>query len=484
MNPYHKTATSGFVCLLAFLCGTMITHQIHFFLVFDGALFMDWAILTGTAGIAAAAGYRYLRIKPFYLLASQIGVLCLSAIAFELSFMTYGMGQVASFTPYFIIFASGMVLGLSLNELEDSGHAWYLIISALLIAGMVAQYLLPNRFWNNFFVVIGLLLLVLRSYPAVKRRQLLLFTLSLPLVIIAMIYNNTAIPHESQHRYYDKVVYSKSNPFQQIDVTEWKGNYWFYYNHVNQFSSIDEWLYAEPMAHPVMTLSESPGEILLIGGENGIIAREILKHPVRRLDIIPIDFELIREAVLNRFFTNVNKHALRRDEVEIQYTDAFRYLHANEDKYDVILIDIPDPLDVGLNQYYTREFYELCYGALRENGLLVTQAGSPYFATKAFMAIEKTIAAANFATLPLHNQVLSLGEWGWVIGAKSMDKALLLSAAKKLTFKHLDTRWINNEAMQLLVSFGKPYVTPDSIAINTIKNPVIHGYYKSGTWNF
>ena len=148
------------------------------------------------------------------------------------------------------------------------------------------------------------------------------------------------------------------------------------------------------------------------------------------------------------------------------------------------MIDIPDPLDVGLNQYYTREFYELCYSALRENGLLVTQAGSPYFATKAFMAIEKTIAAANFATLPLHNQVLSLGEWGWVIGAKSMDKALLLSAAKKLTFKHLDTRWINNEAMQLLVSFGKPYVTPDSIAINTIKNPVIHRYYKSGTWNF
>ena len=115
---------------------------------------------------------------------------------------------------------------------------------------------------------------------------------------------------------------------------------------------------------------------------------------------------------------------------------------------------------------------------------MITQAGSPYFATKAFTAIEKTIIAANFATLPLHNQVLTLGEWGWVIGSKKMNRAMLRNTAKRLKFNHLDTRWINNEAMQLLISFGKPYQPIDSVAVNSLKNPVIHSYYKSGTWKF
>ena len=483
MSAYYKTITYVFVYLLAFLCGTMISNQIRFFIVFEGALFLDWVILTSIAGMAAIIGHLYLRLKVLPLIALQIGVLCLSAVAFELSFITYGLGQIPSFTPYGIIFAAGLVLGISLNDIKK-GYEWYLVIGLVLVTGMVCQNYLADRFWNNYLVIIGLLLLFLRSYPTIERKHVLLFILSLPVVATAVIYNNTAIASENQHRYYDKVVYSKSGPYQQVDITEWKGNYWFYYDHINQFSSIDEWLYTEPMVHPVMELSESDSVVLVIGGENGIIAREILKHTVRRLDIIPIDFALIQEASDNRFFTSVNKNALLREEVKIQYANAFRFLHANEDKYDVIMVDVPDPLDLELNQYYSKEFYALCYNALRANGFLVTQAGSPYFATKAFMAIEKTMSAANFATLPLHNQVLSLGEWGWVIGSKNMNQATLLSTARKLKFSHLDTRWINNEAMQLLVSFGKPYHVTDSIAVNTIKNPVIHTYYKAGTWKF
>ena len=238
------------------------------------------------------------------------------------------------------------------------------------------------------------------------------------------------------------------------------------------------------MVHPVMELSESDKDVLIIGGENGIIARELLKHGLHQLDIVPLDFELIEKAASNRFFTDINKNALNDDRVEVHYSNAFRFLYADTGRYDVILIDVPDPVDLELNQYYSKEFYQLCYDALRANGFIVTQAGSPYFATKAFMAIEKTIAAANFTTLPLHNQVLTLGEWGWVIGSKKMGQAMFRANSKKLKFNHLDTRWINNEAMQLLISFGKPYQVMDSIAVNSLKNPVIHSYYKSGTWAF
>ena len=483
MSLYHKTAAYGFLCLLAFLGGTMISHQIHFFMVFEGALFLDWVILIGIMGMAAGVGHLYLHTKPLTVTALQMAVLCLSTIAFELSFITYGKSQVASFVPYLILFATGFVLGLSLNAIEIS-YKWYFIISILLIGGILYQYYQSDRFLNSYLVITGLLLLLLRNYLAIKRKHSLLLIMSVPVVVVAVIYNNTAVPDARQSRYYDKVVYSRTGSFQQIDVTEWEGNYWFYYNNVNQFSSIDEWLYAEPMVHPVMELSEYDRDVLVIGGENGIIAREILKHDVHILDIVPLDFELIAEGAGNRFFTRVNKNALTDSRVEIHHTNAFRFLHSRKDRYDVILIDVPDPLDLELNEYYTKEFYQLCYDALRTDGIMITQAGSPYFATKAFMAIEKTIIAANFATLPLHNQVLTLGEWGWVIGSKKMNRAMLRNTAKKLKFNHLDTRWINNEAMQLLISFGKPYQPIDSVAVNSLKNPVIHSYYKSGTWKF
>lgn len=484
MSSYNKTTAYLFACLLAFLCGTVTSNQIHVFVVFEGALFLDWVLL-GTLMVAAVVtSHLYVRVKSLTLIAFQIGVLCITAIAYELSFVTHGIAQIGYAVPYLIVLFAGMVLGVSLNALKNKNEEWYLVVGAMLVMGMVVQNLRTDRLWISYLVIFGVLLLFLQNYPRIKRSYALLFVLSLPVIVISLIYNNTAVAKANQHRYYDKVVYSMTGPFQQIDITEWKGNYWFYYNNVNQFSSIDEWLYTEPMVHPVMELSGSDKMVLIIGGENGIIAREILKHDIDTLDIVPLDFDLVREASHNRFFTEVNKNVLLRDKVRIQYSDPFRFLHANRDKYDVILIDVPDPLDLELNQYYSKEFYELCYSSLHKNGFLVTQGGSPYFATKAFTAIENTIFAANFSTLPLHNQVLSLGEWGWVIGSKQMDSATLLSSARNLKFDHLDTRWINNEAMQLLVSFGKPYLITDSIAINTIKNPVIHTYYKSGTWKF
>jgi spermidine synthase len=115
---------------------------------------------------------------------------------------------------------------------------------------------------------------------------------------------------------------------------------------------------------------------------------------------------------------------------------------------------------------------------------MVTQAGSPYYATKAFQAISNVMDNTGFTTLPIHNQVLSMGEWGWIIGSKSLSKEALTGSVKAMKFESVDTKWINNEAVQMMVAFGKPYVISDSIEINSLKKPVIHEYYTSGTWNF
>jgi spermidine synthase len=117
--------------------------------------------------------------------------------------------------------------------------------------------------------------------------------------------------------------------------------------------------------------------------------------------------------------------------------------------------------------------------------MIVTQAGSPYFANRAFRCIEKTLSEAGFNTVPIHNQIITLGEWGWILGIKGMDSGDFLQHLRNLDFQGIDTHWINREAMTLMTSFGKAF-DPDAfkeVETNTIHNPVLFKYYLNGSWD-
>ena len=114
---------------------------------------------------------------------------------------------------------------------------------------------------------------------------------------------------------------------------------------------------------------------------------------------------------------------------------------------------------------------------------MITQAGSPIFATKAFICIEKTFQAAGFQTTKLHNNVISLGEWGWVIGTKKHSTDGLANKINQLDYSDIDTKWITKEANHLMTSFGKPLVDTSNIQVNTNYEPVLYSYYLNGNWN-
>ena len=107
---------------------------------------------------------------------------------------------------------------------------------------------------------------------------------------------------------------------------------------------------------------------------------------------------------------NINQGSMNSDKLSIFNTDAYIHLEQNNsDFYDIIIADLPDPRNIELGRLYSHEFYSLCNRKLRPNGLIITQAGSPYFATQAYNCIDKTIESAGFTTVKLHNQVLSMG---------------------------------------------------------------------------
>ena len=339
----------------------------------------------------------------------------------------------------------------------------------------------------NFLVAVGLLIVRRPSLPFSTRVKLTTSTVGVGiLLMLGVLFAQSIISYGEASRYQDKVIFEKQSKYQKITITESKGDFCLFINGNQQLCSIDEVMYHEPLVHPVMRLSQNPRDILVLGGGDGGAVREILKYKqVETITLVDLDPEMTKLGQYHDLLLAMNHNALNHEKVEIVNEDGFRYLEEDNRYYDVVIIDFPDPKTIELGRLYSFEFYKLCYKRLRPNGLLVTQAGSPYYAARAFHCIDTTIQTAGFTTIPLHNQVITLGEWGWVMGAKHGTKQEIKSVLQSLKFDGIQTSWINHEAMILITSFGKQ-AFPDAtlpVEVNRIHHPVLYKYYLDGKWD-
>lgn len=314
------------------------------------------------------------------------------------------------------------------------------------------------------------------------------FLITLIVLVFGVFFTGPIITWGEQKKYKDKVVFSEQTKYQSIVLTEWKDEHWLYLNNNLQFCSIDEKMYHEPLVHPAMQLHAHVERVLILGGGDGCAVRELLKYPhLEQIDLVDLDPKMTALAREHPILNTINEGAMNSEKLKVYNEDAYVYLEAhNSTFYDLIIVDLPDPRSIEMGRLYSHEFYTLCHRKLRPNGVLVTQAGSPYFATKAFQCIEKTMASANFITAPMHNQVLSMGEWGWIIGQKnnSLNPEALKKRLQRLSFKNIPTAWINGESMQLLTAFGKKdfFKSEGTIEVNKIHHPVLYQYYLKGNW--
>lgn len=338
----------------------------------------------------------------------------------------------------------------------------------------------------NFSVALLVLLKLQPLFEGNYGRRLTWGAASVALIIgSGVLTAGPIVRYGEQSRYKDKVIYEEQSAYQKIVITQWKNNYWLYLNGNTQLSTLDEWLYHEPLVHPAMLLARHPQDVLILGGGDGCAAREVLKYPsVRRVVLVDLDPAMTRLAREHPIFTRLNEHSLADPRVEIINADAFNWLLTAQDFFDVILTDFPDPKTVEISRLFSVEFYEMCRRQLRPHGVICSQAGSPYYATKAFLSVQKTMTEAGFRCLPLHNQVLSLGEWGWVLGTQNPEIVNLKEALLALRPDSIPTRWLNAEALHLISSFGKPLVPLDSGSVrpNRLHDPVLTRYYREGNW--
>ncbi|WP_027003476.1 polyamine aminopropyltransferase [Hugenholtzia roseola] len=337
----------------------------------------------------------------------------------------------------------------------------------------------------NFLVAV-LVYIQLENMIETSQKKLfqILLVATFTLITAGLFAANPIILYGEQQRYRDKIVFEQQTQYQKIVVTQYKNHYALYLSTHLQFNSFDEWLYHEPLVHPLLNLVRHPQDVLILGGGDGCAVREVLKYEtVKSITLVDLDPAMTDLGKNNPIFREINQDALHNKKVKIYNKDAFNFLADSLSFYDAIIIDFPDPKTIELNRLYTLEFYKLCYQHLRPQGFLITQAGSPYFATRAFKSIEKTIASAGFGTLPLHNQVITMGQWGYVIGAKGLNSQNLKTALRQMPLAPIEYRWLNREALLHISAFGKDFVPSDEVEINTLHNPVLYKYYNAGNWD-
>ncbi len=304
-----------------------------------------------------------------------------------------------------------------------------------------------------------------------KKRLLYAASTFVTLFFIALLYfSNVVLSHWNNSLYTSDVVYSKQTPYQNIILTKGTKSIKLYLNGVIQFSSTDEYRYHESLVHIPLANAVYKKNILVLGGGEGLVVREILKHPeVERVTIVDLDPAMFELASTNPDLVALNKNSLKDPRVQLVPADAYVFLQEASELYDVIISDLPDPSTESLARLYSREFFKLVRSRLVPQGVFATQATGPYHTLNAYSCINSSIKAGGFThTYPYHAYVPSFGDWGFILAAnRPLDTARLGDQ---------EMQFLNKDVLEKLFFFEKD-IQVDSLPYNSLDRPILLEYY-------
>ncbi|OON66488.1 polyamine aminopropyltransferase [Hymenobacter sp. CRA2] len=218
----------------------------------------------------------------------------------------------------------------------------------------------------------------------------------------------------------DQVIYSKSTPYQRIVLTKNQRELRLFLNGNLQFSSADEYRYHEALVHPAMQALPHARRVLVLGGGDGLAVRELLKYPqLQQIRLVDLDAGMTQLFQHNEQLLALNQRSLLNPKVQVINGDAYRWVRADTTRYDLLVVDFPDPSNYSIGKLYSAAFYQELDHLLAPGGLMVVQSTSPYVARKSFWCISHTLQAAGFHTIPYHLYVPSFGEWGYVLAGRN-----------------------------------------------------------------
>ena len=167
---------------------------------------------------------------------------------------------------------------------------------------------------------------------------------------------------------------------------------------VCQLTTRDEFIYHEMMAHVPLMALERPRRVLVVGGGDGGVLREVLKHPsVEKATLCEIDRAVIDLSL--KHYPEIADGCIEDERADIVIADGLKYVAETDGRFDAIIVDSSEPIGPSA-VLHTREFFTDCKRALKPGGVLVTQNGLPFLFPEHLAQTSAIFASLFKATSP------------------------------------------------------------------------------------
>ena len=159
---------------------------------------------------------------------------------------------------------------------------------------------------------------------------------------------------------------------------------------VIQTTEADEFIYHEMLTHVPILAHGLARRVLIIGGGDGGMLREVAKHrDVESITMVEIDGTVVE--MCKEFLPEHSKGAFDDPRLNLVIDDGMRFVATTEEKFDVIISDSTDPIGPG-EVLFSENFYQACRRCLNDGGILVTQNGTPFMQLSEVQTTAKRMA--------------------------------------------------------------------------------------------
>jgi spermidine synthase len=435
-------------------------------------------------------------VRAFVLIELLVGLV--GGLSVPVLFFVYGTAP-TEFPPamYGVIIVIGVLIGLEVplvtRILTGSGQLRANLANVLsfdYLGGLVGSLafpllLLPHLGMVRTALLVGTLNVLVATATAIVYRKhmdgnrLTAVTLAGALLTLLVLFaaSDPLSANLEQRLFRAPIILSTQTQYQQLVVTKWHDDVRLFIDGHLQFSSIDEFRYHETLIHPAMVAVAQHTAVLIVGGGDGLAARELLKYPdVGSITLVDLDPGMTSLFAGQPLLAALNDHAFASPRLHVVNADGYQFLQQSSSRYDLIVADLPDPRSEALQKLYTREFYGLVRDHLAPGGYFVTQATSPFYTAKAFWCIVATARSVWPSVAPFHVDVPSFGDWGFVLAGQAPVRPASLHITAP-------TRFLTDTQVPGLFTFGKDVLQQQAgVEVNTLLRPVLPGYYQEG-WN-
>jgi len=227
-----------------------------------------------------------------------------------------------------------------------------------------------------------------------------------------------------------KVIYSGRTEFQSIEIVDTRSfGVCLVLDGKIQSSERDEFIYHEALVHPAMLSHACPEAVFIAGGGEGATLREVLAHKtVKKVVMVDIDRQVI--DICRRFLPEFHQGSFDDPRLKLCFADARGHLQETNDRFDVVIIDLVEPLEEGpACLLYTREFYQLVKERLNPYGIMSVQSGAAGWTNlQNFTAIINTLQSVFAIVCPYQAYVPSFADlWGFATASQGINPTELLT---------------------------------------------------------